>query len=111
MAKKAKSFLPIIAQLALLHEKGFVHGDIRAFNTLFGEQEDHSELIDFDFGGNIGIAYNPDGYRQGLQDGIRIGRQNEKIETWHDCYALGKLIFLVHNIDYPKECSAKLKLR
>jgi len=33
-AKKSRAFVPIIDELAGLHEKGFAHGDIRAFNTL-----------------------------------------------------------------------------
>jgi hypothetical protein len=58
VAKSAKSFLPVIDQLELMHQKGFVHGDIRAFNTVFNEQEldqgsNKSCLIDFDFGGPI----------------------------------------------------------
>jgi hypothetical protein len=39
VAKQPKSFLPIISHLEELHEKGFVHGDIRAFNTVFGVQD------------------------------------------------------------------------
>jgi thiamine kinase-like enzyme len=34
-----------------LHEDGFVHGDIRGFNTVFSENEGEGWLIDFDFGG------------------------------------------------------------
>eukprot|EP00980_Cylindrotheca_fusiformis_P025758 scaffold14565_cov91-Cylindrotheca_fusiformis.AAC.2 len=33
LAKKANAFVPIIDLLQELHNQGFVHGDIRAFNT------------------------------------------------------------------------------
>jgi len=71
VAKSAKVFLPVIAQLELLHKKRFVHGDIRAFNTVFGEQDNEGWLIDFDFGGQIGATCYPDGYRRNLDDGVR----------------------------------------
>ena len=53
VARKLTSFVPVISQLEALHSKGFVHGDIRGFNVVFGTREDKEEgwLIDFDFGG------------------------------------------------------------
>lgn len=111
VAKSAKVFLPVIAQLELLHRKGFVHGDIRAFNTVFGEQDDEGWLIDFDFGGQIGATYYPDGYRRNLDDGTRIGCEKAIIEKWHDWYALGKLIFTVHNINLPIGFSEQHELK
>eukprot|EP00978_Attheya_sp_CCMP212_P022160 scaffold65752_cov58-Attheya_sp.AAC.1 len=55
-AKTPAEFIPIFDALKSLHESGFVHGDIRGFNTVFtdaaeGEAEDKGWLIDFDFGG------------------------------------------------------------
>eukprot|EP00980_Cylindrotheca_fusiformis_P027135 scaffold19006_cov75-Cylindrotheca_fusiformis.AAC.1 len=38
VAKKPKDFVPIINQVRELHKAGFVHGDIRAFNTVFGRK-------------------------------------------------------------------------
>jgi len=76
-AKLPKAFLPIIDQLQELHEKGFVHGDIRAFNTVFGETADEGWLIDFDFGGKVGATVYPSGYRAVLEDGLRLG-ESEK---------------------------------
>lgn len=111
VAKTAKGFLPIIDQLELLHKKDFVHGDIRAFNTVFGEQDSEGWLIDFDFGGQAGKTCYPDGYRQDLADGNRIGSEKEKIEKWHDWYALGQLIFNVHNIKKPNGVSEEQELK
>jgi hypothetical protein len=104
VAKKPKAFLPIIDQLEKLNEKGFVHGDIRAFNTVFGEQEDHGWLIDFDFGGKLGTGTRyPKGYRNRLDDGDRIGDEENQsdILKWHDWYALCRLFFEVHMFKPP----------
>jgi hypothetical protein len=91
-------FIPIISELEKLHKAGFVHGDIRGFNTVFTDAENHGWLIDFDFGGKehgADTVY-PEGYNQNLSDGSRVGRGGEKIEKWHDFYALGKLFFSYH---------------
>lgn len=99
VATKPKSFVPIIRQLEKLHAKGFVHGDIRAFNTVFGEDTDEGFLIDFDMGGKAGKRKFPEGYCEDIPDGKRcIGEDNHKnfIQKWHDWFALGRLIFVVH---------------
>ena len=93
-------FVPIIDQLEKLHEDGFVHGDIRAYNLVFGKREKNdtpqSWLIDFDFGGNSGVVCYPPGYKSTLTDRSRCGEEGEQIERWHDWYALGAIIFNVH---------------
>jgi hypothetical protein len=119
VAERPKAFLPIIDQLEKLHENGFVHGDIRAFNTVFGksktpEQPSESKnetmeqlsvpdpkgwLIDFDFGGKLETTRYPKGYRTELVDGDRLVEEDESIILkWHDWYALGRLIFEVHKL-------------
>jgi hypothetical protein len=64
-AKKPGEFVPIIQALEKLHEDGFVHGDIRGFNTVFSENEGEGWLIDFDFGGREGkpTTVIPRGYK------------------------------------------------
>jgi hypothetical protein len=47
-ALSPSEFKPLLAQLEALHRKGFVHGDIRCFNTAFGAE---SRLFDCDCGG------------------------------------------------------------
>jgi hypothetical protein len=101
IAKQAKAFLPILSHLEELHAKGFVHGDIRAFNTVFGEQDNEGWLIDFDFGGAFGSTCYPKGYRRQLDDGYRMGNGVNEILQWHDWYALGQLIFRVHIFKEP----------
>jgi hypothetical protein len=109
VAKKPGDFVPIIDQLEELHEKQYVHGDIRAFNTVFGEQENEGWLIDFDFGGKLGSTCYPRGYRGTLVDGYRQGDGDDEpaneIPQWHDWYALGQLIFSVHVMSEPEGAS------
>jgi hypothetical protein len=98
-AKTQAEFVPIISELEKLHQAGFVHGDIRGFNTVFTDAENHDWLIDIDFGGKEHEARTvyPEGYKQHLHDGKRIGREGKQIEKWHDFYALGHLFFGVHD--------------
>ena len=103
VAKHPISFIPIIDQLEKLHEAGFVHGDIRAFNTIFGAtKEDKGYLIDFDFSGIPGTLY-PPGYKKSLDDGQRFTGEDNKMQKWHDWYALGRLIFVIHEFCVPND--------
>ena len=99
-ADKPKVFLPIISQLEELHKKGFVHGDIRAFNTVFGKEDNKGWLIDFDFRGKQIQSKYPKGYQNCLYDGDHIGdaEDESKILKWHDWYTLGHLIFHIHRL-------------
>eukprot|EP00980_Cylindrotheca_fusiformis_P020224 scaffold7312_cov97-Cylindrotheca_fusiformis.AAC.3 len=78
VATSPGAFLPIIDQLGSLHKEGFVHGDIRAFNTVFGEKKSEGWLIDFDFGGKVDQANHPKGHRAGLVDGLRLGHGDDE---------------------------------
>jgi serine/threonine protein kinase len=118
VAKKPSDFIPVIDHLVALHDGGFVHGDIRGYNILVrgGNDEKSGYLIDFDFGGSkiasplvteeghneqIHEAKYPSGYRTELVDGNRKGKFDEKIMPWHDWYALGRLIFHIHEFCRP----------
>ena len=104
VAQRPKDFLPIIEHLEKLHEAGYVHGDIRACNTLFPEEEgDPGYLIDFDFSGKAGTVCYPTGYVRGLDDGDRRGFENENIEKWQDWFAFGRLMFDIHQFVPPGE--------
>jgi hypothetical protein len=101
-AKCPTDFLPIIAHLETLHGVGYVHADIRAYNTVFSEQKGGPGfLIDFDFSGRKGKAVYPKGYNPLLPDGYRSGEGGEKIKVWEDWSAFGKLTFQVHQFDPP----------
>jgi serine/threonine protein kinase len=102
VATYPKYFIPIIDHLIALHKAGFLHGDIRAYNTVI-HNENAGWLIDFDYGGKISDRPKyPDGYRDALTDGHRIGSStaNEEMLPWHDWYALGHLIFFIHMLKY-----------
>ena len=102
VAQRPNDFLPIIEHLEKLHEAGYVHGDIRACNTLFPEEEgDPGYLIDFDFSGKAGTARYPTGYVHALYDGDRIGFEKKEIEMWQDWYALFQLMFHIHEFVPP----------
>jgi hypothetical protein len=102
VAQHPKDFLPIIEHLQSIHKAGYVHGDIRACNTAFPETEGSGGyLIDFDFAGKAGKVVYPAGYVRNLDDGYRFGFGKKEIEKWHDWFALGKLIFEVHEFVPP----------
>ncbi|KAG7337538.1 hypothetical protein IV203_014651 [Nitzschia inconspicua] len=62
-------------ELQALHEAGFVHGDIRAYNTV-SKDANEGWLVDFDFGGKSGEQTYPKGYRRNLDDGIQMGTED-----------------------------------
>ena len=104
VAKRPVDFLPIIEHLEMIHKAGYVHGDIRAFNTVFGNEEGgRGCLIDFDFSGKMGEVFYPDGYKPLLDDGFRDGKGGKEIKAWHDWHALGSLIFVIHELDSPDD--------
>jgi hypothetical protein len=80
-----------------MHDAGYVHGDIRCFNIVFGKC-----LIDFDFGGKARAVTYPDGYMKELRDGYRIGKEGHKITPWHDWFALIKAMFEFHRLKPPR---------
>jgi hypothetical protein len=98
---KPSQFIPIIKNLHSLHELGYVHGDIRAFNTVIGNES--SYLIDLDFAGKAGCVNYPPGYNSLLEDGSRIGQPNQKIEKCNDWRDLGSLIFEKYNLEGPEK--------
>jgi hypothetical protein len=124
-AEKPTDFLPIIEHLEYLHGKEYVHGDIRAFNMVFGGSTEarvdpvraavgtandgsdgfvaeKGSLIDFDFGGEQGeMTKYPQGYKQYLPDGLRIGQEGKVIQYKDDWHDLGQVIFTCHGFCPP----------
>ncbi|KAG7357994.1 hypothetical protein IV203_014581 [Nitzschia inconspicua] len=105
-AKSPAEFLPIVDQLQALHRAGFVHGDIRGYNTVFKDDKE-GWLIDFDFGGKINMQTYPKGYNRNLDDGRRLGYEGDIITKYHDWFALGKLMFSIHYLPFNAEYSEK----
>jgi hypothetical protein len=92
--------IDVVRALERLHKAGFVHGDIRAFNIIFGA----GELIDFDFGGRVnlndGTPKYPTGYKRVLPDGRRLGKPGNPISMHDDWCALMDVMTVFHEIDY-----------
>lgn len=100
-AENPREFVRIISELEKLQKQGFVHGDIRGFNTVFSSDHDKGWLIDFDFGGPTNTTVYPQGYKRYLNDGWRMGSGGEKITEWHDFHALIRLLFMFHMFIKP----------
>ena len=96
-ATHPNQYLPIVDRLEELHNNGYVHGDIRAYNMVLNYEDANNPkgwLIDFDFGGRINERPKyPSGYVHSLDDGFRLGKPGKAIEDDHDWYALGQIIF------------------
>jgi hypothetical protein len=91
-------FGPVVQFLQTMHENGYVHGDVRCANVVFGKC-----LIDFDLGGRVEDAPTyPDGFQNTLVDGSRRGRSGQKITKSDDWYALLTVIFRVHMLPVPE---------
>jgi serine/threonine protein kinase len=116
VAADPSEFLPIIDFLQYMHEKGFVHGDIRCFNIVFNG--DKGKLIDFDYSGRAEVTKYPQKYQFSLPDGTRKSREDTRkrkeigseerdaydaVPKWHDWYALGHAILTFHAIDADSE--------
>ena len=114
-AKHPTHFIPIIKHLRQLHEQGFVHGDIRAYNMVlqYDAESDQVDcgrnnvsvndckgwLIDFDYGGKHAEVEYPKGYRHLLDDGIRPGKEGDNITIMDDWKSLIGLIFHTHTFE------------
>jgi serine/threonine protein kinase len=113
-AKYLGEFIPIVNRLKELHDRGYVHGDIRCRNLIFPEETckdiiiaenaDLFHLIDFDLGGKLSDSPPlrfPKGYKTILFDGLRVGADEEEITKWHDWFALKEIIFFHHDVRVP----------
>jgi hypothetical protein len=94
VASKPSDFAPILQFLRHLNAQGLVHGDIRCFNIIFNGGE--GKLIDFDFGGPVGVRRYPRGYVAALNDGQRLGEPGKSIQLYHELYALSFCMFFCH---------------
>jgi hypothetical protein len=89
-------FLPLVDQLQELHEEGYVHGDIRGFNTAFAEDGGYSQFFDWDLGGKAEQVKYPRYYNASLIDGERLDRKGQVIRKLDDWCALTNLALVKH---------------
>jgi hypothetical protein len=97
----------VVQRLKAFHVDGYVHGDIRAFNVVFGA----NELIDYDFGGKVnqadGTPKYPHGYKPDLPDGWRWGKEGRSITMYDDWYALRMVLTRFHEIEPIAPCGVQ----
>lgn len=97
----------VVQNLKTFHMDGYVHGDIRAFNIIFGA----NELIDYDFAGKVnqaeGTPKYPFGYKQILRDGTRFGVEGRPITMYDDWYSLLMVLTHVHKIVPIAPCAVQ----
>jgi hypothetical protein len=80
--------IDLTTQVALLHEKRFVHGDLRLQNIMF-LKDGTVKLIDFDWSGAVGVAMFPDNVNisafdsRALSFSITGGQRIPKNFDWH----------------------------
>ena len=104
VCKSPKQALSLVAFMKLLHESGNVHGDIRAFNIVFGDDKN----FDFDFGGRENTVKYPPGYVSALDDGVRIGKPCVEISKEHDIHALAHVLGLLHTLSEEESADQAL---
>ena len=102
ICKTIDQAIDMVKWLQNMHDKGYVHGDIRAFNLVFSRTR--SVPIDFDFGGQEGEVRFPRGYQTLLDDGNRTGCEaGNLIARKHDCKALNHVLTSLHEFDYGED--------
>lgn len=86
-----KDFELIMLALDQLHDKGYVHSDIRAANILFPEDgEAKAKLINFDLANREHTAY-PDGYNS-IEERHEDARAGKPRLRFHDQYSIAYII-------------------
>jgi hypothetical protein len=97
-ATSVSQLLGAVTDLEKLHNGGYVHGDIRAYNIIFGENT--AQLIDFDIAGlqELSSTKYPEGYKRSLMDGNRLGVEGQQIMKREDWRALIYILFVLHSV-------------
>jgi len=93
VASSVSQVIVVLNQLLKMHSNGHCHGDIRAFNMVFGKA---SKLIDFDFSGDSSSKRYPEGYNIDIPDGARHdgAKAGCKLHVLHDLYSFGAVMKL-----------------
>lgn len=90
-------FVPIAEILLKLHENGYVHGDVRLANIIFGT--DTAWIIDFDICNRVNASYPEDYNHINIPERHREARANMPMKKEHDVYSLIELINAMHNVN------------
>jgi serine/threonine protein kinase len=98
----ARQFVALVEQLSSLHNRGLVHGDVRASNIVFGDGT--ANLIDFDFAGKADDKLYPEGF---VTDAKLLGdvarhrsaQAGKELKPEHDWFSLGTVMEFVEPED------------
>ena len=106
-AKNPGEFIPVVKQLAALHDEGYCHGDLRGTNILFDGE--NSRIIDYDYAGKPGEgATYPHGLAESLSDlgGRPAGMYSgQPMLTEHDWESLAQVMRLHQIVGSQQQAS------
>jgi serine/threonine protein kinase len=106
---KCSDFVGVVTQLASMHDKSFVHGDIRLSNMVF-TPDGRSTLIDFDFTGKQGVNKYPQGFVEDLVDTVRHteAKGGQLLSIEHDLFSMAAVmhLFTCSNTEWEGACDA-----
>jgi tRNA A-37 threonylcarbamoyl transferase component Bud32 len=91
MADKISIFEDIVTAVRTLHERNFVHGDLRWPNILVTNNPIRAYLVDFDISGSEGIAKYPFNLDLECFDWLSLDGMNDFVTKEHDLFALAEL--------------------
>ena len=87
-----QKFAAVAKTLKVLHDKGYVHSDVRDANVVFGNEQDAGYLVDFDLADKEGTRY-PDSYNSAsIAERHPTAWRGNPRRYIHDIHALQKLI-------------------
>ena len=89
--QKKSQYASLLRQLHQIHDKGYVHSDIRDINIVFGNG-DEAWIIDFDLAGFEGTKYPSDYNHRNIQERHKYARAGNPRKNVHDRYALSVLM-------------------
>ena len=92
--KCLKGFAGVVCALHIIHEHGYVHGDVRACNIIFSK--DSSFLIDYDLAMQEGERY-PVGFVHHNHEKHTDARAGHPMRKVHDRFTLGVIIEQVNH--------------
>jgi hypothetical protein len=98
-ATSVGQFASLIEQIAKIHKKRIVHGDIRLGNVVFTDSG--AELIDFDLCGKERRDRYPDRFLADIDDGVRHGdaRADRLMRAEHDWFSAAAVMNLFQVAD------------
>lgn len=98
------SILDVIRSLKKIHETGYVHGDIRVSNIVYGSHTDSGTIIDCDFASTEGAEY-PQCFSSDVAERAAGAKKLNPMKQSHDRESLFKAICDSYIYMTPYQCS------